>query len=530
MILIKLRKPFTKILTFAVIVVSVFNVSDIHASTPSTIRVGLESSFKDKQQLTIGSTGNLKLGISSNSIFQEEVVFDDSTVLVKKSYGQYFSDGETYNDASLALAIAEIEGAYVLIESDDSYIIVTDIPRGNYIFPLEVNNKRYEVYSQQGELELLYQTDVDSFCFQGNGGGYTFPVTYVGNSAYRGVIEVINGQYSGLTAVNVVDLEDYLYGVVPSEIVPSWPIEALKAQAVVARTVALYQYNKFISRGYNVVDTVSCQAYKGVLNEHLNTTIAVDQTKGQVVKYNGNLAETLYFSTSGGYTEDPVNVWGTSVAYLKAVEDVFEIEPYVAPWTRTIRLSEIDTCLANNKINIGQTVGVQVVSRTLSGRVNELKIIGTNGIHSLTKENIRTFFSSVPGGSLKSRLFEIVSTSSQPQISSQIDFSRLHVQSSASTYKLSTEGHLVLSSDDIVAIPDVIYVQSASGIEKVEVTPSTDTILPTGDGVIYSDLTIQGKGYGHGVGMSQSGAKGMATLGFDYQSILKFYYQNVEIE
>ena len=125
-----------------------------------------------------------------------------------------------------------------------------------------------------------------------------------------------------------------------------------------------------------------------IYKEDSRTTQAVDATKGETVRYNGKVADALYFSTSGGYTESAVNVWGNPVGYLVGIEDIYETEPAQPAWTRTITLSELDKCLANKGANIGSAQGVQIVSRTSSGRVQEMCILGTVGTYNLKLENM----------------------------------------------------------------------------------------------------------------------------------------------
>lgn len=129
---------------------------------------------------------------------------------------------------------------------------------------------------------------------------------------YRGEIEVYRDG-KGLTAVNVVPLEEYLYGVVGIEMSPSWPLEALKAQAVVARTYALGKLSGIAGpgRGYDLLDTPAHQAYRGIGVEHPNSNAAVDATRGQVLTYQGGLAKTFYHAASGGHTENVENVWNS---------------------------------------------------------------------------------------------------------------------------------------------------------------------------------------------------------------------------
>jgi stage II sporulation protein D len=140
-------------------------------------------------------------------------------------------------------------------------------------------------------------------------------------NAYRGAIEVRPADGGGLTVVNVVGLQDYLKGVVPNELSPQlFPeVEALKAQAVAARTYALRNRGQFTAQGYDLCATATCQVYRGVSSEHPLSSQAVDDTRGQVATYKGELINALYTSTCGGHTEDGANIFDEGAPYLTGV-------------------------------------------------------------------------------------------------------------------------------------------------------------------------------------------------------------------
>jgi stage II sporulation protein D len=148
----------------------------------------------------------------------------------------------------------------------------------------------------------------------------------IGTSPVRGVVEIRAG-LTGVTAVNVLNLEDYLRGVVPNELSPGlFPqIEALKAQAVAARTYALRNMGQFKDRGYDICATPACQVYRGFSTEHPLTDRAIAETAGISAQYRGELLNALYTSTCGGHTEDGANMFPSQTqAYLKGVECIAE--------------------------------------------------------------------------------------------------------------------------------------------------------------------------------------------------------------
>src|SRR6266705_1175874 len=160
------------------------------------------------------------------------------------------------------------------------------------------------------------------------------PVRF-GEKPYRGRIEVFANPRGALTVVNVIGLEDYVKGVVPNELSPGgFPaIEALKAQAIAARTYALKNRGQFASEGYDLLPTTRSQVYRGLTSETSITSRAVDETRGVIATYNGEPINALYTSTCGGRTEDAENIFNDSVPYLRGRECAVEGKAAFAPFT-----------------------------------------------------------------------------------------------------------------------------------------------------------------------------------------------------
>jgi stage II sporulation protein D len=154
-------------------------------------------------------------------------------------------------------------------------------------------------------------------------------------NAYRGAIEVRTAEGGALLVVNVVGLQDYLKGVVPNELSPQvFPErEAQKAQAVAARTYALRNLGQFAAQGYDLCATATCQVYRGLSSEHPLSSQAVDETRGQVAKYKGELINALYTSTCGGHTEDGANIFDEGAPYLVGVACAPERESWAVVHT-----------------------------------------------------------------------------------------------------------------------------------------------------------------------------------------------------
>ena len=207
-----------------------------------------------------------------------------------------------------------------------------------------------------------------------------------------------------INIINHVKLENYLYGVVPREMPASWPIEALKAQAIAARNYALKNINKHSKLGYNLCDTVDCQVYYGLDGENINTNKAVDETKDIYAYYKGELISALYHSSSGGYTEDSGKVWKHSYPYLKPVEDKYSNKSPYNNWKIDISKGELSSKLSSANINVGEINGFEVTKTTSSGRVESISVKGSLGEEVITGAKLR----SILGGTiLKSTLFNI---------------------------------------------------------------------------------------------------------------------------
>src|SRR5437660_1085742 len=203
----------------------------------------------------------------------------------------------------------------------------------------------------------------------------------LGTRHYRGAIQVdvVEGK---LRAINVVGLEQYLYGVVPSEMPFTWPPEALKAQAVVARSYALASRR---SGAFDLYPDTRDQVYLGVDHEKPSTNAAVDATAGKVVLYEGLVAKTYFYSTSGGRTAAAEDVWGTAVPYLVSVPDPYDtISPYHnwGPFTYN------GTRFARALHVAGPVQDVQTTLNS-SGRVTTMTVLTPQGSRSFAGGSLR---------------------------------------------------------------------------------------------------------------------------------------------
>ena len=194
----------------------------------------------------------------------------------------------------------------------------------------------------------------------------------------RGSILLLAKERS-LMVINIVDIEKYLWGVVPSESYPSWPLETLKAQAVASRTYAFYQILHRKNWDYDLVDNEGDQAYKGVERETPRTTRAVQETEGLVLVEKNRPILAMYTANSGGYTADAGCIFQLYKSYLIAHPDPFSLKGKMAYWEKTFSKKEIENSLRRIGLNIKGLQDIIPVEKGPSGRIVKVKIIARQG-------------------------------------------------------------------------------------------------------------------------------------------------------
>ncbi|WP_462413299.1 SpoIID/LytB domain-containing protein [Neobacillus sp. Marseille-QA0830] len=295
--------------------------------------------------------------------------------------------------------------------------------------------------------------------------------------------------------INSVYMEDYLKGVVPIEMYPSWNIGALKSQAVAARTYAMKYTN-----GGIIDDTISFQVYGGYIWTP-STTKAVDETKGQVLLYNGRLIDTVYSASNGGMTENNANAWGnTLVPYLSIRQDNYDP---VTPWSFSFNKTQIDL---NGKDLSKSSEWWTTVKEADTAITNNIKVwLYSNGY-----------------------------ANSEIKIVSIPDFSLYDIGTGGRVNKASmTVNFLVKDITDPTSklIPQQITFKDTSAAKVRSIIGNRVMLSYLVDQVdtATDKVNVKGRGDGHGVGMSQWGAKNMGDAGKTYEDILKFYYTGVSI-
>lgn len=339
--------------------------------------------------------------------------------------------------------------------------------------------------------------------------------SFKGQKYYGGFrFERINGGNS--TVVNMVELDDYVKGVIPYEMSPSWPLEALKAQAVCARTYA-YVRNAHTSNHFDICTSTDCQVYYGVGRANSVTDQAVDETAGLLARYNGKPIDAVYSSSHGGASEDVKNVWGTDAPYLKGVIDPYEAD--VADiagnykWTKTYTPETLKARLHEKGIICGDIVNF-TTTKSATGNVISCTVTDTAGKnYTFSRAKVRSYLS------VNSIHFDLIisgGTTGAPGYT---------IAERADTVSDLTSRYVISGDGTVSSVPDGAYAITGDGVTKLEPSPGAPT--GTGESVVY---TLKGTGWGHSLGMSQWGAYAMAKRGMNYLDILHFYYTDITVE
>ena len=325
-------------------------------------------------------------------------------------------------------------------------------------------------------------------------------IKYYGSFRY----ERING--GDISVVNLVNMDDYVRGVIPYEMSPSWPLEALKAQAVSARSYAVASTNASHQRNhFDVCTSTCCQVYYGTGGATAITDQAVDETAGLYAWYGDKIILAVFHSSDGGATENCENVWNEALPYLRGVVDPFEAlaadkNPY-HNWSKTFTGKQLQEIL--NSLGYGCSPIVSVkVNPSETGNVQSLTFLDTDGKSwTISKyKNVKTNLG------LKSMRYT-VSSGNNYVLSNEQTIGSLN-----GTWVMDGNGNLV----QVNASP--VYAITANGVEEVP-----------GSNISDAKFVFNGSGNGHNLGMSQWGAYAMAKEGFTYDKILKFYFTGIEI-
>ncbi|MED3941475.1 SpoIID/LytB domain-containing protein [Priestia megaterium] len=357
-------------------------------------------------------------------------------------------------------------------------------------------NTEYEVKVAGSKVNLLHNQEVlgefDSFTAK--------PSTYeaflsINNRNYLGNVQFTNESSKYVRPINTIPMEDYLKGVVPKEVYTSWHSDALKSQAVAARTYALSYASNTID------DTTKYQVYGGY-EWYNSTNSAVDETFGKVLKYNGALINAVFSSSNGGIIESDYNAWQqASHSYFQVKTDPYDPQ---TKWSLTIQKQQIDLStkdLKNPDIWWSQT---KEADEKIAGKIKAQMQTATQ---------------------FKGKDIKIVGISKislyQPTSGQRMSKGDISV-----TYVIKSE----VDQDNKLAVKT----WSRTGDKADNIRFMLDgirfkSLMVTNQKADTQTITIEGKGNGHGVGLSQFGANAMAAQGKSYTDILSFYYPGVSL-
>ena len=349
------------------------------------------------------------------------------------------------------------------------------------------------------------------------------PLTWFKGYKYHGGFQYVRDG-ANISVINFVPMQEYVKGVVPYEMSASWPLEALKAQAMCARTYALYNYGKH-GKNFDVCGSTDCQVYNGANSAGPNSDRAVDETYGAYILYDGKPINAVFCSSNGGATENSENVWSATLPYLRGVyDDNEDLDTCTnGRWSYEYSSSELTYILNAKGYPCNKIVNMYVKEFTDTGNVLTLTLVDSSGKEfNFSKEKARTIlYSSTYKQYTHSQRYTITRKGEEDDSGA-----RVYVNNSNSSVNVLTGNVYAVGADGQKKIDtDSITIITGSG--PVEFKPQTgaQTTSPSDEAVFI----VSGTGWGHNVGLSQNGAKAMALRGETADDIIHFYYTDVEI-
>ncbi|MBQ9940933.1 MAG: SpoIID/LytB domain-containing protein [Clostridia bacterium] len=440
--------------------------------------------------------------------------------------GDFTSEENALNRYSKIASVYNRE--FAIKYHSDSYITVIDNQTGKIVlradtqnYPLNISPryKESDIPSSQKKDDTLLDVDIHIGALSPEATKIeinepdveydTLPyiTTAVGN-IFAGTFEY-TASSEGLVLINILKMDDYIKSVVPYEIHNNWPEETIKAFSIAARTYALTTFHK--NENFDMCSETHCQAYMGRKRSTEYSDACVDATTNLILTYNNQPAHTFYHAISGGYTESASNVWGSSpdkYPYLVSVNTPWEKYSSYSNglWSTSVTMKELSDYILSkpsyaSKISSPIT-DIKIIETMPSGYVTKVLLVSADGSEYTvtTADRIRILLSKY----VKSANF--ILARGIPIIKANSAFDTILPQASYSV--------LTSSGEDSVNFSDNLHAITSSG-----------TLPVTAD----SSLQIIGKGHGHGVGLSQYGAKDMADLGYTYDQILYAYFPGTVI-
>lgn len=468
------------------------------------IRIGIDYN-KNINSINLSAQDDFSVSLNGQIIYN----LNSSKINIKKSNNFHLKLHEkfdTLEDALVYIDLYKNKGYESFLHYTDAYEVYIgnfasesemksigqQIKGTSYIYPkgteIIVKSNNQTIFSYNSETNMDFNSNSI--------------INYNGN-AYRGGFRLKRYPTSDLTVINYIDLEEYLYGVVPKEMPAEWDLEALKAQAIAARNFAVMHLGDYDSIGFDLTDDINSQVYAGVSAEKSKSTQAVNETSELLLKYGDYVVAAYYHSNSGGQTESIENVWQAEVPYLKGIKDEFSENVRNSTWEKTYTLSQISLQLNNKGYDVGRIYDVVPVSISENNRIMELLFKGTRQNIVLEKGETRRIFGYFD---IKSMWFDVVKDND------------IHIVNSTKYFTDSITSQKIITATGVKELSSYNTYQVYNG----EVTRDLKTSI--------SEVTFRGKGFGHGIGMSQWGAKVMAERGYTYKDILQHYYTGTYLD
>ena len=344
------------------------------------------------------------------------------------------------------------------------------------------------------------------------------------------------GYTDGVSLTNVMELGDYIEGVLPYEISSSWPLESQKAFAIVVRSYTMSSLNRHKAYGFDLCNSTHCQVYQGRARVTDVVEQAVRETSGQVMIYDGKIVQAFYSAVSGGVTVSAKDAWGSEVPYLHAIETPWEIytNHSYGTWQTEVSPSELADYLRSKGYSISGNVASITIDRLAdnSTYIAELTITGTSGgsvtikrtdsVRSALAKYVKSANFVVGKGKVDADIttFNTESMTSTPVITA-----------SGTTSHDNSTGVAVMTASGKASIPDMnsataVTSNGTKQLGKVTSTTVRQTVYAKNSG----NFIFVGKGYGHGVGLSQIGLRDLAKQGVAAKDMLKMYFSGIVID
>ena len=470
------------------------------------------SMLKDRNMYYISSTNVYEAGTDGN------VVVGCYHIMLQQAFSSF---GEALS------AVSGYNSGFVKYDSGSFYACI-----GNYTSDSEA----YSVISSLGlsnatitsgtsRTIAVVETGTNRMLFEFDGGGSqnlgVMPrstgvkcQTWFKGLKYYGGFQYTRLDGNDLTVVNIVGVEDYTKGVLPYEVGNTWPIEALKAQALCAKSYAMTSIGSHTSGGFDLCVTEHCQVYKGTNSANELTDRAVDETAGMYITYNGEICKAFFSSCDGGATDNVENVWPNTIPYLRGVIDPYEadvassISGYY--WQLSYTPAELTQRLQSRGYSCSTIVSMQITQYTELGNVMRVTVTDSNGrtLHFTKGDAIRSALGA------KSIRFKIGNSTDA------------FVNNGSNMLEGGPSSAYAIGGDGLISSLPGGNVYAITGTGEIEVFGEGGS----SNGMINGKFVINGTGHGHNVGMSQYGAYSMAKYhNKTFYDIITFYFTGVTI-